>query len=253
MKKYLALFFLIFSRLLFSQVEIEKTDSTIDDNAANSIFTDSFSTYELGLSYPLSFKAIKYFKDLYKNFSISPSFSYRYLLGNKHIAFGIGAQIAFYSDIGYTAQTGQRGKAEGSLELSSQRTKLSLLPYQFVFVLHLSPVEDTVVFDIWSGYQELYWEEVRSVEQAEDSISYLNKGWNSHIVLGASIGIRINDLDQESSLSLSNSMNIENIFFTPFYEMDVPLKQKKLIGNRIVSNLDFKHTRVGFKIVFETS
>jgi len=235
-------------------VEMKKRDPKFQEKTTDSIFSEGFSVYDMGISYPLSFKGVKYYKDLYKNVSVYPSLSYRYFLGGKNIAFGFGFHIAFYSDIGYTAVANQRGKAEGSLETSSQRTQLSVLPYQFLFLFHLSPVADKVVFDAWAGYQELYWEEVRSVAQSEEeSISYLNKGWNSHVVVGASIGIRINDLDQESSLSLSKSMSIDNIFFAPFYEIAFPLKFKKLLGNRKISKSDFRHMRVGVKIVFETS
>ena len=259
MKKYLVIFCLVFSKFSPAASYSEKSARKIPEKKIYESPSTASSFYNFSINYPLNFKKTKYYHELYERILPFPSIGYNHLFLGKEIALGIGFNIAFYSRSGYTAKEGQVGKHENTISRGLQKTNLSLLPYQVLLLLHISPFKDRVVFDIWAGYQELYWEESRTIPDLSSSSttqevqSYVNTGWNGHIVVGASLRFLIDFMSKRISSSLERTMKIGNIYLAPFYERSFELNTNELWGKRKISKTKFTYQKAGLAFIFETT
>ena len=220
----------------------------------------------------ITFPEVKYFEAFYepaKSFLIGTDFN---LLSSYFLTLGVGAELEYFST------TGQQKKLAGvslddentKLESTPGALKLTLLPYKFNVTASLRPFgpNSIISFDVWGGYQELYFEELRtydnnslnvasrskqSIPDSTNAKQYVNKGWNTFLGLGASINLLLNPLDEKSTRSLERTMGFKYIYLSPFYEQTQKLDQTAFIAQQKSSQISFAHENIGLAFTFLSS
>lgn len=236
--------------------------------------TEDLGTYKvhLGFAKPSFTNKIKGYDKLYGSEVGYPSFAVdHFLFRGTHFACGYNFKIAHYGASGHAAL-----KSQTEVVKAPERTSLTLIPYHLAFVGEWSPLSHhSLVFSFWTGYEELYFQEVRMDSASMpprgwlltgfdafpsrfssatlSSGHFINSGWNTHLVFGMQAHISITGLDPQHSRSLNRAMGLKNIYVAPFIEVASSMGlQRTLLGGRKVSSADFARTSLGLAFTFES-
>ena len=229
---------------------------------------------KLGFGVP-SFDHLKLFDIFFKSNGYSFIFSQeRYLLSTEYISFGIGGKIEYYSNKGQqqkiVADVDIENLESSHLEEAPGNVILTLVPYSFSVTTSIHPFghNSWVTFDLWAGYQELYFQEVRSyssssqsliLKQATEikakpsrssSINFINKGWNSNSIIGISVNFLLNPFDYRSVRAMYKTIGISHIYLSPFYEQSQKFSDKLYLAQKDSNNISFNGKKFGLSFTF---
>ncbi len=235
---------------------------------------------QLALGKP-TFNKLKYYKLLYGETNVYPSFSTSYkFLNFSGFSLGAGLRLSYYTANGKTATIGSDGEPTPTLSKSN----LTIVPYQFFVSAQISPFSSRfLVLDAWAGYEELYYEETRLNKNTTTTTTTttpattttpsttpsttttstantdtaqkneINSGWNKSFTYGLALNILLNPLDGSASHNLKHTMGLRFIYLAPYMEVTTALNGGKLfINQRSASVVDFSRMSFGILFMFET-
>ena len=251
------LFLFIVSSHAFAITRFSKSNTSQEKNKKYDTSSTLRYAFNLGLSLPNFKDGVKHLDKMYGKPSYSPVLKVMYFFDYGFVSLAPGFSISWYGDSGKVVKKDGEGiPSDDNITLGNQKINLSLLPYNFSLNFELHPFgKNYFVINSWIGYEELYWEETRTVSNTSDSENtkvFLNKGWNSSWLWGASVNFRIDNLDEKSSRSMKKSFGISKVSLVPYFEQTINRKSSKLIFNRSVSNLNFARNIIGIAFQFDT-
>lgn len=183
---------------------------------------------KIGFEKPTFDSQLKYYEDLYGTPPTYPVFKVDWYFAGIPVGFGFSG--GYYHDSGVAAA--QSSPADGKFEEDeldeNQELSLTLIPLQFKATGYIPLLSSFLSLDLWGGVEFLHVQEARhtKVESSGGSTqkTFVNRGTNQNIVLGAGLNIRIDQLDRYSRQSL-DFMGIKAIYMTPYFEVVTPSKK----------------------------
>lgn len=251
--KYVLFLLVLSTQVVFARLDFD-TKETGESYRAQKPSPFSF-TFDIGLS--KVFFLNKEFNEAYKK-SFSSLVLMPVLRGaafwrpspSSFFALGAGLQFSYLSATGKTLKEDKKTEAKESQELV-------YVPYQAFLDMKFFFGRSLFTSDIWIGYEEAFVENRRSCGEACDSdgkvwISDSGRHWNSYLTLGASFGVSLKHFGDERSFSGRTTMGLRDIIFKVYYEHNIDLKAKTLLGNRLVTDvLRLAKGHVGVAFSFE--
>lgn len=244
--------------------------------SANSFSVTSRNHLKVGVSRP-DFSELKYQREFYQ----TPGAFFNLLMSREYgfsdiFSAGFGMQLAYYKKTGRQLKKPSDGEAPDAFRSTGLESSLTLFPYQFFLSGHYSPMGkgSWLSFDVWGGYEELYFHELRmsgtvSVESAAlrgaryselqmaDNSStaqrVINTGWHNGIVLGCSVNFLLNPFDRKSASALRKLMGLEDFYISPFYEVVTDLGSRVYLAGKKSSVVSFARRSAGVAFSFRTS
>lgn len=205
---------------------------------------------------------LKFYHELYGNPSVYPSFVADWFAWDWYATLGLSFRMGFYSADGYTAKE-VPGKAIKDIEASDiEKDKngpasLTLIPLQIALTAEMTPfAKKWVVLDGWVGVERLYWQVVRTTKSksstalietaadSDDGDALTNKGWKNASVLGGSVNILLNGIDESSAASMRGSMGLGYIYLSPFIE---------IVRTTSKDGISFGRSSIGVGFTFEST
>lgn len=255
----LGLVALLATDLASAVIRIGEESSHAEENVGYDPSDNNGYKIDISISRP-DFSEAEFYEELYGSNSLTPSVGLTYnFLNTSHLNFGLGLKLSYYRDDGFVSQ----GDAD-NFRVGDQGTDFVFVPYQFFARLQISPFRGRyVVFDLWAGYEELYFEELRNEVNvavstdtnsltAESADLYLNSGWHMGYTVGAGVSILLNALDEESVNAAYRDLGVRYIYVMPFFEMVFRLGgDKTWISRRDNTSVDLGRTSFGLAFVFE--
>lgn len=208
-----------------------------------------------------------HYQDLYGSTNLSPALDVMYkIYSSPYFNIGTGCKLGMYSAEGNVAAS--RPANDDPVSKGEQKTDFSMSPYQFFVRAQLSPFSARyVVLDLWAGYEELYFEEVRndSLTNSTQTNSsnkasptsqklYLNSGWSKSVVYGIGLNFLLNFFEETAVNSANRSFGIRYIYVTPYMEIVTSIKGGKnfISQKQSEEKIDFSRTNFGLSFVFES-
>lgn len=218
--------------------------------------------FQLGISKP-TFTDVEDYEDTYGTTNIFPSLSMTYKFLNFSVfSLGLGLKFSYYMANGRTL----REVGGSTVPDKESSTTLKLVPYEIYAMGKISPFRQRyVVLDVWVGYEELYYEEVRLLQKAQTTTTTtsssstpkpknrINSGWNKGINYGVSINFLMNPLDDQAAKALRSTTSLSFIYLGPYAEWSNKIGGGRLfISNQQSSAVDFSRVSYGVLFMFET-
>ena len=203
--------------------------------------------------------SLKFYKELYGAYSVLPMIGVdRVFISAGPITFGWGMKLGYYSDRGNTAKKVNVDNPQASeIKKEAGGSVLTLIPIQLLLNVQLSPfAREHVTFDFWGGFEDLIFEEFRTLDDegsaSESNKTPLNSGGHNNLVFGLGISASLNSIFGEPSRAVK-FLGITNQFISFFAEFAAkPEGEKRLPGNTEASKPDFSRNSVGVSFVFAT-
>lgn len=214
---------------------------------------------------------LKYYEEFYG--STKPFFSLflsRDYFRSEALSLGWGVQFGYYKASGNQMQTPKVSEPD-TLDKAEGKTSLTLIPYQLLLTAGYRPMgkHSWLSLEAWLGYEELYFQEVRSEggttgsgsikgtsSKKDDTSSQkraINSGWHNGVVVGASANFLLNSLDEKNSRSLKRGVGFGGIYLSPFYEMVLDMGSRVYIAGKESSKVTFARQTFGLAFTFTTS
>lgn len=249
------LLFSSFSNLAFGvEPEIADSKPTTEDSYKSRGYHFGF-----GLAQPTSIGSENnYYEKLFSSPSTYPEIWGEFTL----LPIGGGLDLGVSIRSGVYKDTGNSALKSGSLDLdanrdledgdvdSTQRSRLTIIPFQAAVNLSYSPFKSRiVVFNVWNGLSYTFIENTTqasldSTIDQSDVTPYVNSGFNQEGVVGASISFDVSRIDPSAAYSLK-VYGINGIFLTPFYQKVSTLVNKVGVYDRDIIGLMFSFETVG--------
>lgn len=228
--------------------------------------TRMFGSYRVrvGISKP-TFKEseLKYYKQLYGNPKGFPQISVDWFPLDWYATLGLNLRFGYYTADGHASTVPKGQTAPNGSQVAQDpngETTLTLIPLGIGFSAEFTPFDKKwIVLDTWIGYESLYFQEVRTSSEAATSSpttntptatadakdeALVNKGKRDEMVIGASVNILLNALDEQSALSSRGTLGIESVYMSPYFQIVNTLKEK---------GASFSRTEIGLGFTFETA
>ncbi len=208
-----------------------------------------------------SFQNLNYYSDFYGSPNFFPSLNVTYKLFHlPYSNIGFGGKFSYYTANGRPLRKNSSGDffADDTSSLT-----LKILPYEVYAMASIRPFKSRyVTLDVWAGYEELFYEEVRlqnvSTTTAKSnstnvqSQNEVNDGWNKSLTYGLSLNFLINQFDYQSAKALEKGMGLGYIFIGPFVEFSKTIGGRLFISQQTPSVVEFSRTTYGLLFMFET-
>ncbi len=250
-------------RSIRSGLRTDESEAKVEE-AAEAPKPDPVVSVLLGLKKP-NFSKLDFYSKFYGQPKWQPTLGVnKYYFDFSALKLGLGFTLNLYNTSG-TQQKLAEGKEQATATesdytpVSGAPLKLALLSYAISLEARLGvPGFRYLNLDLQAGYQELYFEEVRVIEQDSSDTTtdaakpFVNRGWNSGLVMGAGLNILLNSLDEGAGKSLNRSLGFSNIYLSPFIRVAQKLSNK-LPAGRMSKKADFTSgNAVGIAFVFES-
>ena len=236
--------------------------ATSEQDSSESTYRSRSHHFGIGYAKPITMGSQNnYYEKLFSSPSGYPEFWGEFTFLSLGMGFDLGASFrtGLYQDSGKSALKNNNldldvnpnpgDLQEGDVD-SSQKSRLTLIPFQTALNLSYSPfVSRLLIFNVWSGVSFTYVENSTqanidsSIDQS-DVVPYVNSGFNQEQVMGASISFDVSRLDPSAAYSLK-VYGINGIFFTPFYQTVSTVKNSVGIYDRDVFGLMFSFETTG--------
>ncbi|MBI2602930.1 MAG: hypothetical protein HYW48_07735 [Deltaproteobacteria bacterium] len=204
-----------------------------------------------------TFTKMQYYDELFGSTEYLPTFGFAYkFLGIPMAQIGAGFKMSVYSANGNQAL--KKGTSPVTIEKATGQSRLTVLPYQIFLIGQVSPFyKRYIVFDVWAGYEELYFEDVRLPAAGEvessDRRKVVTSGWDRSMTYGVSANFLLNPLEERAVQNLYNSMGFRFIYFGPFIEFVSSLGEGKgFLNQQQTTPVDFSRQTFGITFMFET-
>ncbi|MFK7873944.1 MAG: hypothetical protein AB8C84_12395 [Oligoflexales bacterium] len=248
----------VYSHTVFAVIRFEKSDQTVLESERSQPKIQGARTSFSALRPQL--QAMKCWNKLYPKTVTGAQIQSDWLF-TPWTSYGFS--MGYNSTRGRTAQWAQSGAqnreiTEAScddLELTDEESQFVFLPLSLHVGARFSPFEQRFVgVSAWLGYEEVYYQEVRSpLEDESEGTPSINTGWSGGMKLGMSVDFLINFLDQKSLYALHHTTDFRRIYFSVFSEFTTDLGQERLfLTARKKSAVNFARQTYGVSFVFET-
>lgn len=215
----------------------------------------------------------KYYKKLYSN---TNSFYFlqfeQKVFHHPFFSLGVGGKLSFYQDSGKQVEAKSGGTEPEDLTFpnSGGGLSLTLIPYQVQLLFQFSPLGESSFFniDVWGGYEELYFQEVRTQaggsdassaallaaaafnQESTSSKSLISTGWNAGFSYGIALNLRLTALDEKSVRSMSKTLGFRSVYLSPFLEKVQSAGNRVHIAGKKASEVKFFRTSMGIGLTF---
>ena len=200
---------------------------------------------------------LKYYEKLYGEPEFYPTLSSDWMFLRSTVSLGLRFKIGYFDTNGNAAKSPQvDSPSEDELTKDIDKTSLTMLPLDMALVSRVGiGASRIVVLSGWVGYQDTYYQEVRSnavTDEAESNTSddtdrTLTSGWNGGLILGLGADIKISQFGSANASSL-RSLGIGAIYVTPYVEI-VQVLGASLLGS--AGKTDFSRSALGIGFLFE--
>jgi len=206
---------------------------------------------------------LKFYDTLYGKSSLMPMLAGDWFAWDWYVTFGLSFRLNYYYDRGNAARaTGIDRSSVTADQLTiddNQKTTLTLVPLQLLATAQFTPFSRKwIVLDGWAGLERTYFRESRVPKEdttkkktalasaAGDSSekTLTNRGFRSASVVGASVNILLNWLDDQSARSMESAMGLRYVYVSPFMEIVRTLED---------SGVSFGRSSAGVAFTFESA
>jgi hypothetical protein len=213
---------------------------------------------QLGLTRPLQYPKLAYYKKLYGEPTVQPLFIIESLyVSNRYIQLGLGLGLNYLIANGKAGRLVSSGKSISVDNVKSDDNspiRMSALTYRVFASATLYPFPNAGIgLGLWGGIEETYFGEARSnLDPANlEHIPVGRTGYAQGMVVGASLPIRIAGMGSHAIASM-DIMRGHGIYVAPFYEVISHQDRKMLLLLRKTdSGMDFSRQSVGVFFMFE--
>lgn len=230
-----------------------------------------FGQYRIrvGMARPNFNDGLKFYDKLYGDEKWYPTFGVDWYPWDYYVTAGLSFRFGLYTADGHAAKS-TSGKPKEDLteddiiKDENGPTSLTLIPLQIALTTEFTPFSRKfVVIDAWLGFEQIYYQEVRTADTGTKSTTpststsfslaepaaasddtLTNKGWKTATTLGVSANILLNALDDESVRSMRGTMGLGYVYLSPFLEIARTLSKE---------GASFGRTSLGVGFTFESA
>ncbi len=241
----------LFSEQGFARLRLNTQNSEITNEEQPSLEPSGYGDYriQLGLTKP-TFTDLGLYDKLYGDTPMHVAFGVDWVPWKKFVGAGLRTKIGYFSDEGntFTTDSNEAPPAEEDIEINKDgKTTFTIIPIQVAALVEFAPFSKKyIVFDAWLGFEYAYFQEVRVVDNGEESSStnssttpstssndedreeatasndskaLTNSGWKRNMVFGFGVNFQLNALDETSTRSMRSTMGIDSVYITPYMEV----------------------------------
>lgn len=218
-------------------------------------------SYNVRLSLAKPLFNLTYHATLYGDSRFFPTVATEWMLKRSSwMDLGLAFRFGYYNSGGFAAAKPKMNHpSESELVQDSDKTSLTLVPLDISCVARFDLASISyLAFSAWAGYQNMYYQEVRTSQNATTSTSssddtssasyQVSKGWNGSLVFGGSLDLMISQLAPRNRPSL-RSMGFGRVFVSPYLEVVSMLGSFSLLGK--AGKTDFSRSSIGVAFLFE--
>lgn len=251
--RYLLCLLILLGQVAYARLDLEAYSrrESKEETSFNTPKKLGFFSLDIGLSY--FYWTNKTIGDglsrFYGDVNLLPVVRGAYFFDLHPFAIGLGAQVSYMKKRTNTS----------SDPLGTTRTdafeELVYLPYQVFVDFKYYAFRSFLMLDAWLGYEEAYIQNRRACSDACNTsgkvwISDFGKYWNSYLSFGGSVAFSLKGLNSRN-FSQRGYLEPRNIYVKLFYEHNISLGMKELLGGRKVNEKDFSKGQGGLTFVFE--